>query len=107
MALNRPVIIIMMPAKMLSPTAQPEMPAPCAGATEEELLSECAACRGADISGLLSVVRSSSARIGQADAVVSWISEPHTSAPPVGVKHARKRCVVPDPRPVAVVVRLW
>ena len=29
----------------------------------------------------------------QADAVVSVISEPHTCTPPVGAKHARKRCV--------------
>ena len=43
---------------------------------------------------------------GQADAVVSWISEPHTWTPPVGVKQARKRCVVAGWRPVAVVVRL-
>ena len=42
-----------------------------------------------------------------ADAVVSWISEPHTWTPPVGVKQARKRRVVAGWRPVAVVMRFW
>jgi hypothetical protein len=38
---------------------------------------------------------------------VSWISEPHTWIPPVGVNQARKRCVVAGWKPVAVVMRHW
>ena len=47
------------------------------------------------------------AESGHGDAVVSWISEPHTWVPPVGVKQARKRWVVAGWRPVAVVIWLW
>src|SRR5689334_9643719 len=37
--------------------------------------------------------------------IVSWTSAPHTRVPPVGVRHARNRWVVPGCRPVAVVVK--
>ena len=38
---------------------------------------------------------------------MSWISEPHTWIPPVGVNQARKRCIVAGSKPVAVVMRHW
>src|SRR6478609_7736065 len=60
-----------MPAKRLSPTTQPAVLAPCAGATEEELLSGCATRRCAVIPGLLGAMGSSPRRGSSAGQVSS------------------------------------